>query len=126
MHVFARLFVLCALSLPLGACFLVPHKIDVQQGNYVDQAMLAKLKTGMTKSQVRYVLGTPLVTDPFHPERWDYAFMDRPNGKLKASRRVTVIFEGERLRRLEGDAPPLSDGADGKSALPENNSRVGG
>lgn len=114
------------MGFPLGGCFLVPHKIDVQQGNYVDQAMLAKLKTGMTKSQVRYVLGTPLVTDPFHPERWDYAYMDRPNGKLKASRRVTVIFEGERLRRLEGDATPLSGGGDGKSALPENNSRMGG
>jgi outer membrane protein assembly factor BamE len=126
MFALSRLLILATLSLPLGGCFLVPHKIDVQQGNYVDQAMLAKLKTGMTKSQVRYVLGTPLVTDPFHPERWDYAYMDRPKGKLKSSRRVTVIFEGERLRRLEGDVPPLTDGAGGKSALPENNSRTGG
>ncbi len=121
-----RWLVFALLSLSLSACFLVPHKVDVQQGNYVDQAMLVKLKLGMTKSQVRYVLGTPLVTDPFHPERWDYAYMDRPNGKLKASRRVTVIFEAERLSRLDGDVPPLSHDATEESAAPATGSRQGG
>ena len=121
-----RLLILGVLSFSLNACFLVPHKIDVQQGNYVDQAMLAKLKIGMTKSQVRYVLGTPLVTDPFHPERWDYAYMDRPNGKLKAARRVTVIFEAERLSRLDGDVPPLSNETTGESAPPGNGLPKGG
>lgn len=92
------------LLLLLSGCFLVPHKIDVQQGNYIDQTMLSKLKVGMNKSQVRYVLGTPLITDPFHPERWDYTFLDRPGGKLSAQKRVTVVFDGEeRLARVEGD-----------------------
>src|SRR4030095_17217723 len=51
----------------LAACFITPHKIDVQQGNYLDQDMVAKLKFDMTRSQVRFILGSPLLTDPFHP-----------------------------------------------------------
>ena len=51
---------------------LAPHKIDIQQGNYVDQAMVAKLKAEMTRSQVRFILGTPLIADVFHQNRWDY------------------------------------------------------
>ena len=51
---------------------LSAHKIDIQQGNYVTQDMVAKLKPGMTRSQVRFALGTPLIADPFHPDRWDY------------------------------------------------------
>ncbi len=113
------------LCLSLGACFLVPHKIDVQQGNYVDQTMLSKLKAGMTKSQVRYVLGSPLITDPFHAERWDYTFIDRPNGKLKASRRVTVIFEGDKLSRLQGDVPPLQKEATGDLTPPATGTQKG-
>jgi outer membrane protein assembly factor BamE len=114
------------LCLSLTACFLVPHKIDVQQGNYVDQAMLDKLKAGMTKSQVKYVLGTPLVIDPFHAERWDYTFLDQPKGKLKASRRVTVIFQDERLNRLEGDVPPLRGPATEGATPPSSNSPQSG
>lgn len=114
------------LCLLLGGCFLVPHKIDVQQGNYVDQGMLSKLKVGMTKSQVRYVLGSPLITDPFHAERWDYTFIDRPNGKLKSTRRVTVIFQDEKLSRLDGDVPPLQKDATGDSALPVDDAKKGG
>ena len=116
MHFVTRLSAVL-LCLTLGACFLVPHKIDVQQGNYVDQTMLSKLKAGMTKSQVRYVLGTPLITDAFHADRWDYTFIDRPNGKLKSTRRVTVIFEGDKLRRLDGDVPSLPAETTGDSTL---------
>ena len=58
----------------LSACFLKPYKIDVQQGNFLDQEMVAKLKPGMTRSQVRFLLGTPLIADPFHPDRWDYVY----------------------------------------------------
>jgi len=103
--------IVALLCLSLSACFLVPHKIDVQQGNYVDQAMLDKLRLGMSKSQVRFVLGTPLIADPFHPERWDYAFQDRPGGKLSAAKRVTAIFEDDKLSRLEGDVPSALTGS---------------
>lgn len=100
----SRLLLLCT-CLALTSCFLIPHKPQVQQGNYLDAAMVAKLKPGMTRSQVRFLLGTPLVTDAFHPERWDYVFLDRQNGKLVTERRLTLWFEGDKLRRAITDLP---------------------
>ena len=96
-----RIVLLCLLL--LNGCFLVPHKIDVQQGNYVDQQMIGKLKPDMTRSQVRFLLGTPLITDVFHPERWDYVYLTGKAGDVKRERRVTVVFDGDRLSRIEGD-----------------------
>lgn len=81
-----------------------PYRIDVRQGNYVSQEMVAQLKPGMTREQVRYVLGTPLVTDVFHADRWDYVYLFRPGkGSDAQERRLAVIFSGDRLARLEGD-----------------------
>jgi len=98
---------LVALLLPLLAgCFLAPHKIEVQQGNFVDQKMLEKLKPGMTRSQVRFVMGTPLIADPFHPDRWDYVYLTGRAGDVRGRSRVTVVFEGDKLKRLEGDVIP--------------------
>ena len=82
---------------------LSPFKIDIQQGNVIEQAMLDKLKSGMTPSQVRFILGTPLVTDPFHPGRWDYVYLYAPKGKVAERRRVTVVFENDKLKGIEGD-----------------------
>jgi outer membrane protein assembly factor BamE len=98
--------VILAAALLVGGCSmpnLAPYKIDVQQGNVVTQEMVAKLKPGMTKSQVRFVLGTPLVTDAFHADRWDYVYQLRKQGKLTEQRRLTVIFEQDLLKRVEGD-----------------------
>jgi outer membrane protein assembly factor BamE len=81
----------------------IAHKIDIQQGNAVNQEMLKKLKPGMTPSQVRFILGTPLIVDPFRTNRWDYVYRHEKGGKLLESRRITVIFEDERLKALEGD-----------------------
>jgi outer membrane protein assembly factor BamE len=89
-----------------------PHKIDIPQGNALTQDMLDKLKPGMTQSQVRFILGTPLIVDPFHSNRWDYVFRLEKEGKLLENRRVTVIFENDRLKALQGDivaAPAKSD-----------------
>lgn len=70
---------------------LTPYKVDIQQGNFVSSEMLSKLKPGMTKEQVRFVLGTPLLTDMFHANRWDYLFrLQKPNGALTTNR-VTVF-----------------------------------
>lgn len=80
-----------------------PYKIDIQQGNVITQDMLAKLKPGMTPSQVRFVLGTPLVVDPFHANRWDYVYRYMKQGKLVEQRRVTVVFENDLLKGIEGD-----------------------
>jgi outer membrane protein assembly factor BamE len=91
------------LPLLLAGCFLVPHKIDMQQGNYVDQEMVSKLRPGMTRSQVRFILGTPLINDPFHPDRWDYVYLTGKAGNVSRERAVTVIFDGDSLARIEGD-----------------------
>ena len=94
---------LLLLPLLLAGCMLAPHKIDIQQGNYVDQEMVAKLKLEMTRSQVRFILGTPLVADPFHPNRWDYVFMTGRAGDVRSQRKITVVFDGDKLKHIEGD-----------------------
>jgi outer membrane protein assembly factor BamE len=82
-----------------------PLKIDIQQGNAISQEMLARLRVGMTRSQVRFALGTPLLVDPFRTDRWDYVFTFERGGKVIERRHITVIFDQERLARVEGDVP---------------------
>ena len=93
----------CACLL-LSACFLMPYRIDVQQGNYIDRAEISKLKLDMTRAQVRFILGTPLIADPFNPNRWDYLYYNRPKGTIKDVRRLTLYFDGDRLKRAFADA----------------------
>jgi outer membrane protein assembly factor BamE len=98
-----RMLSLLVALLLAGCGWLAPYRIDIQQGNYVSQEMVAQLKRGMTKEQVRFVLGTPLVTDIFHAERWDYVYLlDRP-GQPRVQRRLAVFFEEGKLSRLDGD-----------------------
>lgn len=94
--------------LALSACAFVPkvtpYRMEIQQGNMVDQEMVSKLTPGMTKEQVRFILGTPLVVDPFRVDRWDYVFIRQPANKQEVEkRRVIVFFEDNRLKRVEGD-----------------------
>ncbi|MHB1358222.1 MAG: outer membrane protein assembly factor BamE [Rhodocyclaceae bacterium] len=100
------------LSLPLlTACsntpevtsYLTPYRIDVRQGNFVTQDMVARLKPGMTREQVRFALGTPLVTDMFHADRWDYVYRFQPGRGETQSRRLVVFFEDGKLARVGGD-----------------------
>jgi outer membrane protein assembly factor BamE len=101
-----RLLLLAALAMPLAGCLSVYH-LEVQQGNVVTQEMLDKLRPGMTRNQVRYVLGTPLITDPFHPDRWDYYYYLRGSKeKTGEARRVTVIFKNDALAAVEGGVQP--------------------
>jgi outer membrane protein assembly factor BamE len=80
-----------------------PYRIDIQQGNYISQDLVAQLKPGMSKEQVRLTLGTPLLTDIFHADRWDYVYYrDRPGAK-REQRKLTVFFEDGKLTRLDGD-----------------------
>jgi outer membrane protein assembly factor BamE len=90
--------------------FLTPYRIDIQQGNFVSEEMVSQLKEGMTPDQVRFVLGTPLLTDIFHANRWDYPFrLQKGNGEVTISR-VTVFFKDNRLARFEGgDLPTEKD-----------------
>lgn len=101
----------------LAGCISV-YKADIQQGNVVTTDMVEKLKPGMTRSQVRFVLGTPLVTDTFHPDRWDYVFYQkRGAGARFEPSQLTVIFDGDALLRVEGApttaiAPPAGTPSD--------------
>lgn len=88
---------------------LGPHKIDIQQGNVVTQDMVAKLKPGMTRSQVRFALGTPLVVDPFHSDRWDYVYVMQKKGKVVEQRRIIAVFKDDKLTHIEGDIVPTKE-----------------
>jgi outer membrane protein assembly factor BamE len=92
---------------------LTPYKPEVQQGNAITQEMLDKLKPGMTPSQVRFVLGTPLLVDPFRDYRWDYVYRLIKDGKLTEQRKITVVFENERLKSIEGDVAAAKYAAPG-------------
>ncbi len=89
---------------------LSPHRVEVQQGNLVSQEQLAKLKPGMTPSQVRFLLGTPLIVDPFHTQRWDYVYMLRKQGEVAEQRRVTIQFENDKLKEIKGDVVAAQPG----------------
>lgn len=100
-----------------------PYRIDVPQGNYVDRKMLAQVKPGMTREQVRFALGTPLLVDPFRPDRWDYVFrLQHPSGEADV-RRATVFFADNRVERIEATDLPADDGND--PALPGAQRRQG-
>jgi outer membrane protein assembly factor BamE len=103
---------LLSLSLLTAACsFLTPYRIEIQQGNYVTQEMVAQLKPGLTRDQVRYVMGTPLVNDIFHEERWDYVFVrQRANSREVEYRRFAVFFEDGKLKRVDGDVVAAAPG----------------
>ena len=104
-----RHFLISVLLLSLVAgCSSVnigPHRIDVQQGNALDQENVARLKPGLNRSQVRFLLGTPLVVDPFRTDRWDYVYVYYKAGKLAEQKRITLFFDGDTLARIEGDLP---------------------
>lgn len=87
---------------------LSPYRIDVRQGNFVTQEMVAKLKPGMTREQVRFVLGTPLVSDIFHANRWDYVYRFQPGRGEPQQRRLSVFFEDDKLVRVGGDVVAAS------------------
>jgi outer membrane protein assembly factor BamE len=124
----SRLVFLPLLALFLASCSvtdkITPYKIDIQQGNVVTQEMVAKLKPGMTRSQVRFILGTPLVTDVFHGDRWDYVYRYQKAGKLVEERRLALFFEKDLLKRVEGDVVPAS--GEGKANGTADSSPAGG
>ena len=114
----ARLSLLVVVSASLGACstlnsankqvagLVTPYKMDIVQGNFVSREQAAALKPGMTRAQVRDILGTPLLTSIFHADRWDYVFTFKRQGLEPQSRKVTVFFKGDLLERTEAEALP--------------------
>lgn len=102
----SRLLILGAVCSLLAACSSFnPYKIDVQQGNVLTQEMVAQLKPGQTREQVRFILGTPLLADIFHQQRWDYVYSYRKgrSGEVE-TRQFSVYFDKDnRLERASGD-----------------------
>ena len=88
------------------AGLVTPYKIDVVQGNFVSKEQAAALAPGMTRAQVRSVLGSPLLASIFHADRWDYVFTFKRQGTEPQARRVTVFFKDDVLERFEADALP--------------------
>ena len=95
------------LSFALTGCGLV-YKMEINQGNYVTQDMVAKLKEGQTRQQVRLALGTPTTESLFHKDRWDYAYSLERRGKQITSHKLTVLFADEKLKSWEVAQLPTS------------------
>ena len=122
---FKSLLLLAGIGAALAACStdrsqsgpFAPYRISIPQGNYLNQQMLDQVHQGMTREQVRLAIGTPLLADPFHPERWDYVFrFQYPNGDAEL-RRVTIRFDGDLVSRIDADRLPERDD-DRDPALP--------
>ena len=107
-----RIFLLF-LSLLVTACSpslpsIKPYKMPIQQGNLVTSKMMMQLKPGMTKTQVRFVMGTPLITDSFHKDQWDYFYQMEKDGAIIEKRRVILMFEKDLLAKVKGDVIPAN------------------
>jgi outer membrane protein assembly factor BamE len=84
------------------------YRLDIQQGNVVTQEMLAQLQPGMDKARVRHIMGTPLLIDVFHSNRWDYLYTLQEGNSARQRRQVSLYFDGEKLERVEGDVRPAA------------------
>ena len=83
-----------------------PYRPDIQQGNWITTEQVAQLQQGMTREQVRFILGTPTLQDIFRSNRWDYPYFHKPGYGKEEERKFTVWFEGDSLVRWEGDEQP--------------------
>jgi outer membrane protein assembly factor BamE len=101
------------LSLSLTACSTVlnnlpgVYSIQIQQGNIVNQAMVDQLRPNMSKRQVLYIMGSPMLMDTFHPTRWDYIYSNQPAGEDREQKRISLFFsEDEKVIGIQGDLHP--------------------
>lgn len=97
-----KLLIHAFIALILTAC---AHKIDIQQGNVISEEKLSQVQEGMEKRQIRQILGTPMITDPFHPERWDYYYSMKPGRDPLIRYRATLYFVNDSLSRIERVGP---------------------
>jgi outer membrane protein assembly factor BamE len=99
----SAVLVSCSTYLPT----FTPYKVEIRQGNLITPDMRAKLKLGMTQSQVKAALGAPLINDPYHANRWDYLYRLETRGELLENQRLTLYFAKDVLKRID-DATPLT------------------
>ncbi len=107
----AVLFIIMLLVTTSCSTFRFPgvHRINIQQGNVISQSMIDKLKPGMTKSQVRFVLGNPVVDNPLNQNRWDYIYTIAIAGGKQIRRVLILHFDQDRLSHFEGDFLPTEN-----------------
>jgi len=114
MNQFNRSILLAAVLWLTSACV---YRINVQQGNFLDQAAVEQVKVGMTRSQVRYLLGTPMVADTFNKERWDYIYyLKKGHSRNIDSRRVTVYFDAEKVAKIDKPSAAVAAAQDASAA----------
>ena len=106
-------FFLLSLAFFLAACshegtYKLPgvYRVDVQQGSIIEQEMLSRLKPGMDKNQVKFIMGTPALVDPFHTNRWEYLYTYSKGGRKRQQRHITLHFEDEKLAYIDGGVVP--------------------
>ena len=98
-----KLLGLALIALGMSACI---YRIDIQQGNLLEEAAIEQAEVGMTKNQIVFLLGTPMVTDTFHEDRWDYTYYLRRGRSREVERRwLIVYFDGDVVSRIEKDVP---------------------
>lgn len=117
--------VLLAVIVMLAGCSssrgfsLLPYRMNIQQGNYLEAKDVDQIEVGMTQSQVRFLIGTPMVTDPFNQARWDYVFFFKVGRtRQEISNRLTIWFEDDRVARIDrpdslDETVPIETGFDG-------------
>jgi outer membrane protein assembly factor BamE len=88
---------------------ITPYKVEVVQGNFVSKEQKEALQVGMPRAQVRDILGSPLVTSAFHADRWDYVFTIRRQGSEPQQRKLSVLFKGDELAKVESDELPSEE-----------------
>ncbi len=112
------IFLTACSSYPESLPTIHPYKMDIQQGNVVTSKMMLQLRPGMTRAQVRYVMGTPLIADSFHADRWDYLYRMMKDGHVVEQRRVILDFEDDKLKRVRGDVVAASTDASAPAQQP--------
>jgi outer membrane protein assembly factor BamE len=104
---FIGTLLLCAISVYTGGCV---YRINIQQGNFLEAKYVDQVTVGMTRSQVRFLLGTPMLADSFHPERWDYLYYFKDGKSQKVERRLlTVFFTDEKVEKIDRPPGPWKD-----------------
>ena len=95
------------------------YRINVEQGNVVTEEMVEQLRPGLNRRQVRYIMGTPLIEDSFHEDRWDYRYLLRNGNELLSETQLTLWFEDDELVRVEGPDAPNWDEPQSQASAPE-------
>ena len=111
------IYLIASVVIFISGCTI--HIPDVQQGNVLEPAVLAQLHPGLSKKQVKFLMGTPIIQDAFHPERWDYVYLFSSQDSKTIRQRVTIFFDHDTLSRIETDGIDLPKAAPATKQAPK-------